>query len=185
MTSELVAKHEERMKKSIDTFRAELASIRTGKASPALLDSVRVDAYGQMMPLAQVASISVPQPRLLVIQPWDKGLRDAILKSIQKSDLGLNPADDGQLIKVPIPALTEDRRHELVKRGKKLAEECRVSVRNIRREANEELKKLEKDQHVSEDETHRLQAEIQKATDKYIALVDETIGKKEKEILEM
>lgn len=185
MTHELVTQTDDKMKKSIEVLKHDLTAIRTGKASPALLDSIKVDAYGSPMGLAQVASISAPQPRLLVVQPWDKSLLSAVLKAIQKSDLGLNPADDGELIKVPIPALTEDRRHDLVKRVKKLAEDGRVSVRNLRREANEELKKRTKDEHVSEDEERRLQAEIQKLTDKHIASMDEIVAKKEREILEM
>lgn len=185
MTHELVTQTDDKMKKSIEVLKHDLTAVRTGKASPALLDSIKVDAYGSPMGLAQVASISAPQPRLLVVQPWDKSLLSAVLKAIQKSDLGLNPADDGELIKVPIPALTEDRRHDLVKRVKKLAEDGRVSVRNLRREANEELKKRTKDDHVSEDDERRLQAEIQKLTDKHIASMDEIVSKKEKEILEM
>ncbi len=185
MTHEIVTQTDDKMKKSIEVLKHDLTAIRTGKASPALLDSIKVDAYGSPMGLAQVASISAPQPRLLVVQPWDKSLLSAVLKAIQKSDLGLNPADDGELIKVPIPALTEDRRHDLVKRVKKLAEDGRVSVRSLRREANEELKKRTKDEHVSEDDERRLQAEIQKLTDKHIAAMDEIVVKKEKEILEM
>lgn len=185
MTSEIAAHAEEKMKKSLETLKHELTSIRTGKATPALLDGVRVEAYGSPMPLSQVASISAPQPRLLVVQPWDKTLLQPVLKAIQKSDLGLNPSDDGELVKVPIPALTEDRRHDLVKKVKKLGEDARIAVRNIRREANDDLKKQEKDHLVSEDDGHRIGAEIQKLTDKYIAQVDEVLTKKEKEILEM
>lgn len=185
MTAEIVTRHEEKMKKSLETLKHELQGIRTGKATPALLDTVKVEAYGSPMGIAQVASISAPQPRLLVVQPWDKSLLQAVLKAIQKSDLGLNPSDDGELIKVPIPALTEERRQELVKKAKKFAEDCRVSVRNIRRDGNDELKKAEKDHQFSEDDAHRIGAEIQKITDRYIAQVDEILHKKEKEILEM
>ncbi|MFN8548956.1 MAG: ribosome recycling factor [Candidatus Eisenbacteria bacterium] len=185
MSNDITAHAEEKMKKSVETLKHELTSIRTGKATPALLDGVKVDAYGSSMPIAQVASISAPQPRLLVVQPWDKSLLQAVLKGIQKSDLGLNPADDGELIKVPIPALTEDRRHDLVKKVKKLGEDVRVAVRNVRREANDELKKREKEHQVSEDDAHRLTADIQKLTDKYIASIDDVLNKKEKEILEM
>jgi len=159
-------------------------SIRTGKATPALLDPVRVDAWGSIMPISQVASISAPQPRLLVIQPWQKNMLQHIVKAIQKADLGLNPAEDGELIRIPIPALTEERRLDLVKRMKKSGEEARVGVRNIRRDANEELKKGEKDHEVSEDESRRLQNDIQKLTDRYVAQIDEVLSKKEKEILE-
>jgi ribosome recycling factor len=185
MSHEVVTKAEERMKKSIESLKNELLAIRTGKATPALLDAVRVDAYGSILPLNQVASVTAPQPRLLVIQPWDKKMLPMIIKGIQKADLGLNPAEDGELIRLPIPALTEDRRVEMVKRVKKSGEDARVSVRNIRRDANEELKKLEKDHAISEDEAERLRNEIQKATDKYVGQVDEVLVKKEKEIMEV
>jgi len=176
---------ETRMSKSIEALKGELVSIRTGKASPNLLDSVRVDAYGSMMPLSQVASISVPQPRLLVVQPWDKTLVQPILKAIQKADLGLNPGDDGELIRVPIPALTEERRNELVKRVKQIGEEARVAIRNIRRDVNEEIKRLLKDGHASEDDVHRGTQEVQKKTDHYIETVEEILERKEKEVLEI
>jgi ribosome recycling factor len=132
-----------------------------------------------------VASVSAPQPRLLVIQPWDKKMLAPIVKAIQKADLGLNPAEDGELIRVPIPSLTEERRHEFVKRVKKIGEDIKVGLRNIRRDANEELKKAEKDHTISEDESHRAQGDIQKLTDRYVALVEEVLAKKEKEILEV
>ncbi len=183
--NERIAEAEKKMAKSIETLKAELLTIRTGKASPSLLDSVRVDAYGSVMPLSQVASVSAPQPRMLVVQPWDKSLVQSILKGIQKSDLGLNPADDGELIRVPIPALTEERRNDLVKKVKKLGEEVKVAIRNVRRDANEEVKRLEKDGKVSEDELHRGSQEIQKLTDRYIETVDEILHRKEKEILEI
>jgi ribosome recycling factor len=185
MSHAAVAKAEDRMKKSLESLKNELLAIRTGKATPALLDPVRVDAYGSLLPLNQVASVTAPQPRLLVIQPWDKKMLPAIIKGIQKADLGLNPAEDGELIRLPIPALTEDRRMEMVKRAKKLGEDARVSIRNIRRDANDELKKLEKDHAVSEDEAERLRGEVQKATDRHVAQVDEVLSKKEKEILEV
>ena len=174
-----------RMSKSIEALKAELVSIRTGKASPNLLDSVRVDAYGSVMPLSQVASISVPQPRMLVVQPWDKTLVQPILKAIQKADLGLNPGDDGELIRVPIPSLTEERRNELVKRVKQIGEEVRVAIRNIRRDVNEEIKRLQKDGHTSEDDAHRGTQEVQKKTDHYIEMVEEVLERKEKEVLEI
>jgi ribosome recycling factor len=185
MSQELLSANEARMQKSVETLKHELQSLRTGKATPSLLDSVRVDAYGSTMPLAQVASITAPQPRLLVVQPWDKGLLQDVMKGIQKADLGLNPADDGELIRVPIPALTEERRKEMVKKAKKYGEEAKISIRNIRRDANEEVKKLEKEAGLSEDEARRLQAEIQKLTDKHIAQIDDVLSKKEKEILEV
>jgi ribosome recycling factor len=185
MNHEIVQRAEDRMKKSLESLKADLQTIRTGKATPALLDSVRVEAYDSVMPLSQVASITAPQPRLLVVQPWDKKLMSAIVRAIQKADLGVNPAEDGELIRLPIPALTEERRHDLVKRAKKTGEETRVTIRGIRREANDELKKAEKDHAVSEDEAERLRAEVQKVTDKHGVLVDEILARKEKEILEV
>jgi len=185
MSQEIMSSTEDRMQKSVEALKADLMSIRTGKATPALLDPVKVEAYGSTLPLSQVASITAPQPRLLVVQPWDKGTLGAIVKAIQKADLGLNPAEDGELIRLPIPALTEDRRKDLVKRIKKTGEEIKVGIRNVRRDGNEEIKKLEKDKTISEDESHRLQGEIQKLTDKYVAMVDEILAKKEKEVLEV
>lgn len=174
-----------KMDKSIETLKGELVAIRTGKATPSLLDTVRVEAYGSIMPLAQVASVSAPQPRMLVVQPWDKSLVQSILKGIQKADLGLNPGDDGDLIRVPIPALTEERRQELVKKVKKLGEETKVAVRNVRRDVNEEIKKLQKDAKASEDDAHRATQEVQKLTDHHIQTVDEILERKEREILEL
>ena len=188
MSHEIVQRAEDRMKKSLESLKADLMTIRTGKATPALLDSVRVEAYGSVMPLSQVASITAPQPRLLVVQPWDKKVMSAIVRAIQKADLGVVTevlAEDGELIRLPIPALTEERRHDLVKRAKKTGEEARVTIRGIRREANDELKKAEKDHAVSEDEAERLRAEVQKVTDKHGVLVDEILARKEKEILEV
>lgn len=182
---EQIADAEKRMAKSIEALKAELVSIRTGKASPSLLETVRVEAWGSQMPLSQVASVSAPQPRLLVVQPWDKTLLQPILKAIQKADLGLNPADDGDLIRVPIPPLTEDRRNDLVKKVKKLGEEVKVAIRNVRRDANEEVKKLQKDGKISEDDLHRGSQDIQKMTDRNIEQVDEILRRKEKEILEI
>jgi len=176
---------EARMTKSIESLKSELITIRTGKASPSLLDAVRVDAYGSMMPLSQVASVSAPQPRQLVVQPWDKALVQPILKAIQKADLGLNPVDDGELIRLPIPSLTEERRNELVKRVKKLGEEMKVAIRNIRRDVNEGIKKLQKEGDISEDDAHRGTQEVQKRTDRYVEIVDEILQRKEKEILEI
>lgn len=180
-----IADAEKRMEKSIEALRSELVSFRTGKASPSLLDIVRVDAYGSPMPLAQVASISAPQPRMLVVQPWDKQLVQPIVKAIQKADLGLNPSDEGGLIRIPIPPLTEERRAELVKKTKKLGEDVKVAIRNVRRDANEEIKRLQKDGESSEDDAHRATLEIQKMTDRYIEQVDEILHKKEREILEI
>ena len=183
--NERIEDADRRMNRSIESLKAELVSIRTGKASPSLLESVRVEAYGSQMPLSQVASISAPQARLLVIQPWDKTLVQPILKAVQKADLGLNPADDGELIRVPIPALTEERRNELVRKVKKMGEEVKVAIRNIRRDVNEEIKKLQKEGGISEDDLHRGTQEVQKRTDRYVEMVDEVLERKEKEILEI
>jgi len=185
MSEEILAKHKERMDKSVESLKGDLQKVRTGKVTPALLDPVRVDAYGTPMPLAQVASVSAPQPRMLVVQPWDKGLLKDVLKAIQKSDLGLNPADDGELIRVPIPALTEDRRKDLAKKAKTLGEDAKISVRNIRRDANDEIKKAEKASELTEDESRRFQGEVQKITDSHIGEIDKILDRKEKEILEV
>jgi ribosome recycling factor len=152
------------MTKSIESLHRELSSIRTGKANPALLDNLRVDYYGQQVPLKQVASVAVPEPRFITVQPWEKNLIPEIEKAIQGSDLGLNPQNDGVLIRLPIPPLTEERRKELVKIVKRLAEESRVAIRNIRRDANERFKKLEKEHDISEDVMHTKQEEVQKLT---------------------
>lgn len=184
MVNEILQNTEARMMKSIEKFKGDLVGVRTGKASPAILDPVRVEYYGQTMPLSQIASVSAPQPRLLVVQPWDKGAAESIVKGIQAADLGLNPAPDGELIRVPIPALTDERRRDLVKQCKKMSEEVRVSIRNVRRDANDELAKAEKDKLISEDDARRGQKDIQKITDDQIVKVDEALATKEKEILE-
>jgi ribosome recycling factor len=170
---------------AIESIRRELASIRTGKANPALLDSLRVEYYGQEVPLKQVASIAVPEPTLITVQPWDKEVLKEVEKSIRSSDLGLNPQSDGQIIRIPIPPLTEERRKELVKIVKAKVEEGRVAIRNVRRHANDSLKKLEKDSKISEDQFHDHQREIQKTTDEYVEMMDSILKAKEEEILEM
>jgi ribosome recycling factor len=185
MIQEIHNETEGRMRKSFDKFTADLLSARTGKANPAILESVQVEYYGSQMPLSQVASVSAPQPRMLVVQVWDKGAVQAVVKGIQAADLGFNPADDGEIIRVPIPALTEERRHEIVKRCKKNAEDAKVTIRRIRREGNEALQKAEKEKKISEDEMHRAQKEIQKLTDSYVEKLDEALKAKEKEILEV
>ncbi|MFH1144110.1 MAG: ribosome recycling factor [Candidatus Eisenbacteria bacterium] len=173
-----------RMDKGLEKLRTDLLAVRTGKATPAILEPVRVEYYGSTVPLAQVASVSAPQPRLLVIQPWDKAAAEPIVKAIQAANLGLNPSQDGELIRVPVPALTEERRHELVKRCRHLAEETRVAIRNVRRDANDELTRAQKEKTISEDDLHRAQKEIQKITDEEIEKVDQALTIKEKEILE-
>ncbi len=176
---------EERMKKAVENTRAEFARIRTGKATPALLDAVRVNYFGSSVPIKQVASISTPEARLITIQPWDRKMIGEIEKAILKSDLGLNPINDGTLIRLPIPALTEERRKDLVRLCHKLAEEGRIAIRNIRRDANEHLRKAEKEHEISEDEMHWGLEEIQKLTDTYIQRIDELLKKKEAEVMEV
>lgn len=183
MVEEIISDIEGRMKKSIGNLEKEFSSIRTGRATPALFDSVRVEAYDSQMPLNQVATISCPEPRLVVIQPWDRSNLSAIEKAIQKSDLSLNPNNDGNLIRIQIPDLTEERRKEYVKLSRQKAEECRVAVRNIRRDGNEMIKELEKEKEISEDESKGAVGRIQKTTDKYIELIQKLADNKEKEIL--
>jgi ribosome recycling factor len=185
MIDEVLAETEERMKKSLAALKRELAGIRTGRATTALLDSVKVEAYGQTMPLNQVASISVPESRLLLVQPWDRSIVADVEKAIHKSDLGLVPNTDGNVIRLVIPPLTEERRQDLVKIVRKHAEESRVSVRNKRRDANDGLKKGQKDGAISEDQSHKAMDKVQELTDKYVAEIDATLEAKEKEIMEV
>ncbi|WP_019532568.1 ribosome recycling factor [Paenibacillus ginsengihumi] len=175
---------EERMDKAIVALKKELLSLRAGRATPALLDRVQVEYYGTMTPVNQLANINTPDSRTLMIQPWDKSSIGAIEKAILKSDLGLTPSNDGNAIRIVIPALTEERRNELVKMTRKFGEEAKVAIRNIRRDANDDIKKLEKTG-ISEDESRRHQDEIQKFTDKFIAEVDKVLASKEKEIMEV
>ncbi|MCF6463305.1 ribosome recycling factor [Clostridium sp. Cult1] len=176
---------EEKMKKTVEVYKEDLKSVRAGRANPALLDQITIDYYGTATPLKQVASISAPEPRLLVIQPWDVNLISTIEKEILKSDLGLNPSNDGKLIRLPIPLLTEERRKELVKVVRKSAENAKISIRNIRREANDIIKKMEKDKTISEDDRKAAENETQKITDKYIDEIDDLTNKKEEELLEI
>jgi len=172
-----------RMDASIEHVRRELSGLRSGRASVALLDPVQVEAYGSQMPLNQVASLSVPEPTLIVAQPFDPTLTGAIEKAIQKSNLGLNPASDGKVIRIPIPALTEERRKEMSKLVHKYAEEGRNAVRQVRRDANERLKKLLKDHKISEDDERRALEEVQKITDQHVSLIDDVQKKKDAELL--
>ncbi len=185
MKHEILKDAERRMEKSVEAIREELAKIRTGKASPSMLEPVHVEAYGSSMPLNQVATISTPDPRLIVVQPWDKSLIGAIEKAILKADLGLNPSNDGQVVRVPIPPLNEERRQEYVRICRKITEDGRVAIRNVRRDANEHIKKLEKNHEMSEDDAHRLLDEVQQLTDRYIKQLDEIMKHKEAEILEV
>jgi ribosome recycling factor len=173
------------MEKAVEAMKREFGAVRTGKATPALLDTVRVDAYGSKMTMNQVATVSAPEPRLLVVQPYDKGLLHAIEKAIQTAELGLNPANDGNVIRVPIPQLTEERRKDLVKILHKLAEEGRVAVRHARQEANKDLKKKQSAHEISEDDAHRQTDQVQKLTDEYIAKVDQLLKAKEHEVMEV
>jgi ribosome recycling factor len=169
-----------RMQKSITALKGELATIRTGRANASLLDHVYVEYYGSEVPLNQVGNLAVPEPRMITVTPWEKTMLGAIEKAIQSSDLGLNPSNDGEIIRVILPELTEDRRKELVKQVKQVGEKAKVSIRNIRRDANDEVKK---DESLPEDESKRLQDRIQKVTDQYIAEVDQIIEHKDTEIL--
>jgi len=182
MTSKLVVDADERMKKALEAVRREFAGIRSGKATPALLDTVRVEAYGQPVPINQVGSVSAPEPRLLVVQPWDKSLIKAITRAIQASELGLNPTDDGAVVRVPIPTLTEERRRDMVKL---ISKDGRVHVRQVRHDVNKDIKAQEHEGAVPEDEAKRLTAEVQKLTDRTIALIDELLKKKTAEVMEV
>ena len=172
-----------KMDKAIDVFTKELTSLRTGRANAAMLDLVKVDVYGQLMPINQVGSITTPEPRMINIQVWDQNNVSLVDAAIKKSELGLNPQIDGQLIRLPIPELNEERRTELKKMIKSMGEKCKISVRNIRRDANEELKKLLKNKEVSEDEEKSHEKNIQNITDKHISIIDEKVTAKEKEIM--
>ncbi len=173
------------MEKALEHLKRDLSGLRTGRASVALLDNIRVDYYGTMTPLKQVASVSTPEARLITVQPWDTKLIKEIEKALATSDLGVNPSNDGKLIRVPLPPLTEERRKELTKIAKKHGEETKVGIRSVRRECNEELKKLQKDGKLSEDDLRRSETEIQKLTDQYIEKIDHVLKKKEEEILEV
>ncbi len=174
---------ETRMQKSIAALKSELATIRTGRANAALLDHVTVPYYGSEVPVSQVGNISVPEPRMLMITPWEKSILGDLEKAILKSDLGLNPTSDGEVVRIVLPELTEDRRRELVKQVRAVGEKAKVSIRNIRRDANDMVKKQVKDEGLSEDESKRLQDGIQKITDKFVAEIDQIVEHKEKDIL--
>jgi ribosome recycling factor len=175
----------ERMDKTIEVLKKDLAGIRTGRASLSIFDGLLVDYFGTSTPINHVATLGVPESRLITIQPWDPKMITEIEKAIQKSDLGLNPSNDGKIIRVAIPPLTEERRKEIVKQVHKRGEEAKISLRNIRRDGNDEMKGIEKEEHLSEDETKRSIEEIQKVTDSYIKKVDETITHKEEELMEV
>jgi ribosome recycling factor len=176
---------EAKMEKTLSVLKNELQSIRAGRANPQMLDRISADYYGSMTPIKQIASVSAPEPRMIVVQPYDKGALSAIEKAIQSSDLGINPTNDGAVIRLSIPMLTEDRRKDLVKQVKKTGEDAKVAIRNERRHANEGLKKLEKSHELTEDDLKAAESEVQKMTDKYIKTIDDTIEVKEKELLEV
>ncbi|OGL41813.1 MAG: ribosome recycling factor [Candidatus Schekmanbacteria bacterium RBG_16_38_11] len=183
MVQDIYKEVEELMKKALEALRKDLASIRTGRANAALLDGIRVSYYGKPSPINQVANISIPESKLIIIQPWDQTMLTEIEKAILKSDLGLVPTNDGKVLKIPIPELTEERRHELVKVVHKVAEKEKISIRNVRRDGNEKIISLQKEKKITEDEKHKAQTEIQKMTDKYIERLESMVKSKENEIL--
>ncbi len=183
MKEKILEDMKRKMNKVLEVMAQDLSRVRTGRASVALLEGIKVEAYDTSMPLSQVASLAAPEPRLLTVQPWDPTLLTDIEKAILKSDLGLTPANDGKLIRLPIPVLTTERRKELVKVVKKMGEESKVALRNVRREGNDRFKDLKKDKQISEDEAHRAQDEVQKITDDFIKKVDVQASEKEKEIM--
>lgn len=184
MKDEIFSETREKMNKSVDALKKDFRRIRTGRASASLLEGIKVDCYETRMPIDQVASISVPESRLIMIQPWDQTIISNIEKSILKSELGLTPQNDGKLIRISIPPLTEERRKELAKMAKKMAEDKKTSIRNLRREANDMFKTLKNEKDISEDEFHKSQDDVQKLTDEFIEKVDEVTAEKEKEIIE-
>ena len=185
MLDALIKDTKQRMQKSVEAVGRELGTVRTGKASIHLLDTVKVEAYGSVMPLNQVANATAPEPRLLMVQAFDKSTVGDIVKGIQKADLGLNPVVDGQIIRIPIPPLNEERRKELVRHCKNIAEDGRVAIRNIRRDANEQAKKAQKNKELSEDQEADVHDEVQKLTDESIKHIDELLEKKEKDVMEV
>jgi ribosome recycling factor len=182
-TADIRKNAEQKMTRSIESFKAELQKIRTGRAHPGILDQVQIDYYGSMVPISQVANVSLLDARTITVQPWEKGMGPKIEKAIRESDLGLNPSAQGDLLRVPMPALTEERRRDLTKVVRNAGEDSKVAIRNLRRDANDQAKKLTKDKEISEDEERRSLDEVQKLTDRYIAEVDRLIAAKEAEIL--
>ncbi len=185
MYEDIIGKTRSGMEKAIEVLKKDFSKVRTGRASVALFDDIRVDYYGTPTPLNQVASLAVPEPRLITVQPWEKRLIPEIEKAILKSDLGLNPTSDGQLVRIAIPPLTEERRKEMVKLVKRMGEETKIAIRNSRRDGNEALKKLEKNKEISEDELKRGEKEIQDLTDQFVKKTDDVVAQKEKEVMEI
>lgn len=183
MTKQIIEQCGQKMEKSIESLKKEFATIRTGKANPSILNGVNVEYYGSMMPINQIANVSAPDPQSIVVKPYDKSVLRAIEKAIQTADLGFNPLNDGDLVRIPIAPLTEQVRKDLVKQAKKLAENAKVAIRNIRRDQMEALKKLEKDSLISEDELKRSSDKVQKVTDEYVAKVDQITKTKEQDIM--
>ena len=183
--SEVILEMSEKMEKSVEAFKVELSKVRTGRASLALLDGIMVDAYGSSMPLNQVGTLTIPESRLIAIQPWDPQMLAAIEKALLKASIGLTPVNDGKIIRLNIPQLTEERRKELVKQVKKIAEEFRVAIRNARRDAIDTLKKQKKDKEISEDDLFKLQDDAQSETDDHIKQIDEITASTEKEVMEV
>ncbi|MDA3833382.1 MAG: ribosome recycling factor [Spirochaetales bacterium] len=185
MSDEIILQMSEKIENSMEAFRKDLSKVRTGRASLSLLDGVKVDSYGALSPLNQVATLTTPESRLIVIQPWDPQVLPSIEKAILKSNLGLTPASDGKIIRISIPQLTEERRKELVKQVKKTCEDYRINIRNSRREAIDHFKKLKKDKEMSEDDLFKYQDEAQNETDNYIKMIDEALVQKDKEVMEV
>jgi len=185
MLEEVISESKDSMSRSVEALKREMSKVRTGRASISLLDDVRVDYYGTPTPLNQVGTLAVPEARLITITPWEKQLIPDIEKAIMKSDLGLNPASDGQLIRIAIPALTEERRKEMVKVIRRMGEDAKIAVRNARRDANDNLKMLEKEKEISEDDLKRGEKQVQEVTDSFVEKVDEVVAHKEKEVMEI
>jgi ribosome recycling factor len=185
MTKEVIKNMKDHMDKTVEALRREYQKVRTGRANIALLDDIRIDYYGTPSPLSQVATLSVPEPRTITLQPWETKMISIIEKAIMNANLGLTPANDGKVIRLNLPALTEERRKDIVKQLKKMAEEAKVAARNIRRDANDELKKLEKNKKISEDDLKRAEKEVQDVTNSYIAKIDDVLAHKEKEVMEV
>ncbi|PLY10644.1 MAG: ribosome recycling factor [Desulfuromonas sp.] len=185
MQDEVISEAKGAMSRSLDALKREMSKVRTGRASTSLLDDVRVDYYGTPTPLNQIGTLAVPEARMITIQPWEKQLIPDIEKAIFKADLGLNPASDGQLIRIAIPALTEERRKEMVKVIRRMGEDAKVAVRNARRDANDNLKMLEKEKEITEDDLKRGEKQVQDVTDSYVEKVDEVVAHKEKEVMEI
>lgn len=183
MTKVVIDNMTEKMNKSVAVYRKELASMRAGRANPQLLDRITVEYYGSQMPINQVANVSIPEPRIIQIVPWEGNMLKVIEKAIQKSDLGINPSNDGKVIRLMLPELTEERRKDLVKQTRKMAEDCKVALRSIRRDANDQIKKMKKDNTITEDDQKQAEDKIQKATDKIVKEVDAITAEKEKELM--